>query len=218
VDRGRTGSRALAEAREWLHGLGVDTSDGVTDESARQSAERPAVEAHELSSSRHPPERSQASDDAEADVESVARAIALRKLTSRARTKQELDRALQAKNVPRGVVDLTLERLQEVGLVDDASYAEDWVLARQQRRHLSRRLLRQELQAKGVDDSHIYRALDRVDRDVELSSARDLVERKQAAMNGLSREVQYRRLAGMLSRRGFDTAITTQVLVDLLGE
>jgi hypothetical protein len=30
--------------------------------------------------------------------------------------------------------------------------------------------------------------------------------------------VQYRRLAGMLSRRGFDTAITTQVLADVLGD
>jgi hypothetical protein len=30
--------------------------------------------------------------------------------------------------------------------------------------------------------------------------------------------VQFRRLAGMLGRRGFDTAITTQVLADLLGE
>ena len=49
-------------------------------------------------------------------------------------------------------------------------------------------------------------------------SARDLVERKRAAMNGLAREVQYRRLAGMLSRRGFDSAITTQVLADVLGE
>jgi regulatory protein len=37
-------------------------------------------------------------------------------------------------------------------------------------------------------------------------------------MNGLSRDVQYRRLAGMLSRRGFDTDITTQVLADVLGE
>jgi regulatory protein len=148
----------------------------------------------------------------------VARAIALRKLTSRARTRQELDRALQAKNVPRDVIDAVLDRLQGVGLVDDASFAEGWVGSRQQRRHLSRRVLRRELQARGVDHSHIDRALGQVDRDAELSAARDLVERKQAAMNGLSRDVQYRRLAGMLSRRGFDTAITTQVLADVLGE
>ena len=154
----------------------------------------------------------------ESDAESVAHAIALCKLTSRAHTRQELDRALRAKNVPQDVIDAVLDRLQGVGLVDDASFAEGWVSSRQQRRHLSGRLLRRELQAKGVDHSHIDRALDCVDRDAELGSARALVERKQAAMNGLSRDVQYRRLAGMLSRRGFDAAITTQVLTDLLGE
>ena len=155
--------------------------------------------------------------DVDADVESVARTIALRKLTAKACTRHELDQALQAKNVPEGVIDGVLDRLQEVGLVDDASFAVDWVTSRQQRRHLSRRLLRRELQAKGVESSHIDRALDRVDRNAELTSARDLVERKRAAMNGLSRDVQYRRLAGILGRRGFDAGITTQVLADVLG-
>ncbi len=79
------------------------------------------------------------SDDVDADVESVARAIALRKLTAKACTRHELDRALQAKNVPEGVIDGVLDRLQEVGLVNDASFAVDWVSSRQQRRHLSRR-------------------------------------------------------------------------------
>lgn len=157
------------------------------------------------------------SDDVDADVESVARTIALRKLTAKACTRHELDRALQAKNVPEGVIDGVLDRLQEVGLVNDASFAVDWVTSRQQRRHLSRRVLRRELQAKGVERSHIDSALDQVDRNAELTSARDLADRKLASMNGVAREVQYRRLAGMLSRRGFDSAITTQVLADVLG-
>jgi regulatory protein len=147
----------------------------------------------------------------------VARTIALRKLTARACTRHELDQALQVKKVPQAAIDAVLDRLEEVGLVDDASFAVDWVTSRQQRRHLSRQLLRRELQARGVERSDIDNALDHVDPDAELRSARDLVERKRAAMNGLSRDVQYRRLAGMLSRRGFDTSITTRVLSDLLG-
>jgi regulatory protein len=167
-----------------------------------------------------PIDHQQPSDDvdADADVESVARTIALRKLTAKACTRHEIDQALRAKNVPESVIDGVLDRLQEVGLVDDASFAVDWVTSRQQRRHLSRRLLRRELQAKGVEASHIDSALDRVDRHAELTSARDLVERKRAAMNGLSRDVQYRRLAGILGRRGFDAGITTQVLADVLRE
>jgi regulatory protein len=214
-----TGGQVLAEAREWLQGYGVGASDGVTDQPVRRSSGRPLDGTHGLSTSRPPRERSQPSeDDVDTDVESVAHAIALRKLTSRACTRQELDRALLAKNVPHDVIDAVLDRLQEVGLVDDASFAVSWVSSCQRRRHLSRRVLRRELQAKGVERNDIDSALDSIDRNGEFASARDLVERRHAAMSGLSRDVQYRRLAGMLSRRGFDAAITTQVLADVLGE
>jgi regulatory protein len=157
-------------------------------------------------------------EDVDADVESVARTIALRTLTARARTRHELEQSLQAKSVPQAAIDAVLDRLEEVGLVNDASFAIDWVTSRQQRRHLSRRVLRRELQAKGVESSEIDRALESVDLDAELKSARDLVERKRAAMDGLSRDVQYRRLAGMLSRRGFDASTTARVLDDVLSE
>ncbi|HEY6684595.1 MAG TPA: regulatory protein RecX, partial [Propionibacteriaceae bacterium] len=160
-------------------------------------------------------EESSRSED-EADAE-VARTIALRKLAVRARTRYELDQALQPKNVPPSVKDTVLDRMQEVGLVDDASFAADWVASRQQRRHLSRRALRRELEAKGVERSDIDSALNDVDLDSELTTARDLVERKRATMSGLARDVQYRRLAGILGRRGFDTAVTVRVLNELFG-
>jgi regulatory protein len=151
------------------------------------------------------------------DAESIARSIALRKLTLRAHARHELDHALQAKNVPPSVKEAVLDRMQDVGLVDDASFAIDWVNSRQQRRHLSRRALTRELQAKGVERDDIDRALEEVDFDAELTTARDLVERKRQTMSGLRRDVQYRRLAGILSRRGFDTAVTVQVLNESLG-
>jgi regulatory protein len=157
-----------------------------------------------------------AADD-HVNAESIARSIALRKLTARARTRHELDQALQAKDVPPSVKEAVLDRMQDVGLVDDASFAVDWVTSRQQRRHLSRRALRRELQAKGVERDDIDRALQDVDFNAELTTARDLVERKRQTMNGLTRDVQYRRLAGILSRRGFDTAVTVQVLGESLG-
>ena len=153
-----------------------------------------------------------------ADAESVARTIALRRLTMRAHTRHELDKALQAKNVPQSVKEAVLDRMQEVGLVDDATFAVDWVASRQQRRHLSRRALKRELEVKGVERGDIDRALENVDRDAELASARELVERKRPAMSALAHDVQQRRLAGLLSRRGFDSAVITRVLSDVLRE
>ncbi|HEX6759772.1 MAG TPA: regulatory protein RecX [Propionibacteriaceae bacterium] len=218
VDRASvTDGRALTEAQEWLQRHGVGELAAETSQPLPRPSERPGHGSRGSSSSGHPREPSPRSEDVDADVESVARTIALRKLTARACTRHELDQALQAKKVPQAAIDAVLDRLEEVGLVDDASLAVDWVTSRQQRRHLSRQLLRRELQAKGVERSDIDNALDHVDLDAELRSARELVERKRAAMNGLSRDVQYRRLAGMLSRRGFDTSITTRVLSDLPG-
>jgi hypothetical protein len=62
----------------------------------------------------------------------------------------------------------------------------------------------------------IDRALENVDRADEFASARELVERKRRAMSSLARDVQQRRLAGVLSRRGFDSAVISRVLSDVL--
>jgi regulatory protein len=163
------------------------------------------------------PEVEDPGPDDGANAESIARAIALRKLTARACTRHELDQALKAKNVPSSVKDAVLDRMQEAGLVDDASFAVDWVASRRRRRHLSRRAIARELEAKGVARDDIEKALDEVDFHSELATARDLAQRKQTAMTGLRPDVQYRRLAGILGRRGFDTAVTVEVLHELLG-
>jgi regulatory protein len=162
-------------------------------------------------------EPSERVDDAEADPEQIARTIALRRLTAQARTRHELAVALRSRNVPEDTASEVLDRLGEVGLIDDAAFAEDWVASRQQRRHLSRSALRQELQRKGVARDQIDQALEQVTSDAEYRAAMDLARRKHAGMSGLEPAVRYRRLAGALARRGFGPAIASRVLRDLLG-
>jgi len=202
------------DARAWLERHG----EARPEQRINQPVSRPP-EPTEVGSapppSDHMKDGSTAFDD-HADAESIARSIALRKLTARARTRHELDQALQARNVPPSVTEAVLERMQNLGLVDDASFAVDWVTSRQQRRHLSRRALRRELEGKGVERNDIDTALEQVDFNSELATARDLVARKRPQMSGLTRDVQYRRLAGILSRRGFDSAVTVQVLNESL--
>ena len=64
----------------------------------------------------------------------------------------------------------------------------------------------------------IEAVLESVDADDEFASALDLAQRKQRQMEGLAREVRYRRLAGLLSRRGFGSGTTSRVLAEVLGE
>jgi regulatory protein len=191
----------VAEAVRWLASQGVnvplpekaDTGAGV---------DRPADET----------EAAVDTDSTAADPYAVARTIVLRRLAARAQTRHELERALRTKNVPTEVAEEVLDRMASVGLVDDTSFASAWVESRQQRRHMSAPALRRELQAKGVDRDTIETALAPVDGEVELAAARALVERKSAAMAGLADQVRYRRLAGLLSRRGFGPTVIARVL------
>ena len=221
----------VAAAAEWLSRQGIAVPDAAGSaqaaepgQSADRRGARPDRSARPV---RAPREESAAGagepapdpdGDAEADPYAVARSIALDRIAARNRTRHELAQALKAKNVPPEVAEQVLDRLQEVGLVNDAAFAEAWVGSRQQRRHLSRPALRRELQAKGVDREQIDVALESVDYGDELAAARELARRRHAAIAELPHPVRYRRLAGALSRRGFGSGIVTQVLLEVLGE
>lgn len=151
----------------------------------------------------------------DADPVEVARNIAFRKLAASARTRHELDAALQKKNVPDEVAATVLDRLEEVGLVDDEAFAQSWVESRQQRRHLSRSALRRELSSKGVDRDHVDAALATVDVEDELAAARALAAKKAASTAGLDPVVRHRRLVGVLARRGFGSGVIATVLGEL---
>lgn len=155
-------------------------------------------------------------DGPDADPETLARTIVLRKLTSQARTRQQLADALADRDVPDDTAATVLDRMEEVGLVDDGAFARDWVESRQSRRRLSRSALRRELITRGVGREHIDEALAQVDEDDELEAARALVEKKLRSMSRLEPEVQYRRLAGALARRGFSSGIASRVLEEYL--
>ncbi|WP_432557427.1 regulatory protein RecX [Granulicoccus sp. GXG6511] len=145
----------------------------------------------------------------------MARAIVLRLLTMQARTRRELSDALRRRNVPEEVAESVLDRMAEVGLVNDAQFADAWVESRQQRRQLSRTGLRRELQRKGVERELIEDAVGRVSGEDEQEAARALAEKKLRSVRGLDPQVQRRRIAGALARRGFSGEVIGSVLREL---
>ena len=128
-----------------------------------------------------PPSTGAAAQDAEPDQESVARAIALRLLTSSPRSRAQLAEAMARKDVPDEVAERVLDRFTEVGLIDDAEYARMVVRTRHAERGLSRRAIAVELRRRGIDDEVAGDALEQVDADDEEAAARRLVRRKLAS-------------------------------------
>ncbi|MGW1173099.1 recombination regulator RecX [Kitasatospora sp. NPDC002543] len=153
-----------------------------------------------------------------ADPEARARDICLRLLTGAAKTRKQLADALRKREIPDEVADEVLTRLEEVGLIDDAAFAQAWVESRHAVRGLSRRALTQELRTKGVAADLVEQAVAQLDHDDETDAARALVERKLRSTRGLDAQVRTRRLVGMLARRGYSEGLAFRVVRGALEE
>lgn len=145
----------------------------------------------------------------DADPVAVAREIALRRLTVRARSRAELEADLARRNVPEEAATAVLDRFEEVGLVDDADFARMWVTSHP---GVSARRLRDGLRAKGIDGDHIEAAVGAVTSEDDLDSARALATKKLRSLGNQTDVVRDRRLAGALARRGFGSSVVSQVL------
>ena len=152
------------------------------------------------------------------DPEAVARGICLRALTGAAKTRQQLAELLARKDVPADAAEAVLDRLTEVGLIDDAAFAAAWVESRQSGRGLSRRALASELRTKGVDGEVAAAAVAEVDPQDEWDTARRLVQRKAPAMRRLDRVTAERRLVGMLARKGYGGGLAGIVVREALDD
>ena len=143
----------------------------------------------------------------DADPEQVARTIVLRKLSAAPRTRAELAGELAKRGVDSEVATHVLDRFVEVGLVDDADFAQMWVESRQRTRGTARPVLRRELRDKGVAEEYIDAALADLDGESESEAARMLVARKWKSVARLDEQVRTRRLMSMLQRRGHGMSI-----------
>lgn len=148
-----------------------------------------------------------------------ARDAAMVLLSYRPRSAAELRRRLARKGFAAEVVDATVERLGDLGVVNDASFAETFVRDRVRLRPHGRRRLRQELRAKGVDEETAAAAIDEV---MEREDASELDLAREAAARwkprpGEERDRARRRLHGFLARRGFGSDAIRQVLEEKLG-
>ncbi len=158
-------------------------------------------------------------DDREpnSDPETVARTICLKLLTMRARTRAELADALVARAVPQAASTAVLDRLTEVGLVDDAAFAAGFVSSRMHDRGLALREISRQLRDKGVDDPVIAATVASIEPADETDIARKLVARKLRSMTSLAPEVTTRRLVGMLARKGYSPGVAFRIVRDVIG-
>ncbi|HEX7660291.1 MAG TPA: regulatory protein RecX [Pseudonocardiaceae bacterium] len=165
------------------------------------------------------PDRKERSGEQEQSRDPVAHAkeICLRLLTARPRTRAELNQALTKRGIAEDVADRVLGRLSEVGLIDDAAFAEQWVRSRHTYQGMGRKALVAELRRRGVADSTAARAAAAVDSDAEELRARQLVRAKlRVVSSNIDETTRVRRLVAMLARKGYSSGLSYRVVRDEL--
>lgn len=153
-----------------------------------------------------------------ADPLEVARLICLRQLEMAPRTRAQLATTLTKRRIPPEAAEEVLDRFVQVGLIDDGAYALAWVESRHRGRGLARRALSQELRQRGVGEPEATVALDTLDPEQELTTARRLVDRKLASTARLETAARVRRLVSMLARKGYPPAVALRVVREALGD
>ncbi|MEO8829732.1 regulatory protein RecX [Lapillicoccus sp.] len=138
----------------------------------------------------------------------------LRQLTMAPRSRRQLADKLRERGCPEDVASRVLDRMTDVGLVDDDAYAAMLVRSKQAGRGLAKRALAQELRGKGVDDETIEGALGSIDAESERALAEQVAAKKMRTMGGLDPQVQSRRLAGALARKGYPPSVVYAVVRD----
>lgn len=151
-------------------------------------------------------------DAADPDPVETAKAICLRLLTVRSQSRAELATALRRRGIPDDVAGAALDRLEDVGLVDDAAVAEAAVHSGHTYRGLGRRALGAELRRRGVPDEIVRDAVAAVDPRDEERQARELVQRKLRSPTVADETTVVRRIVGMLARKGYPEGLAFRVV------
>ncbi len=134
---------------------------------------------------------------------------ALRLLARRPRSERELREGLRRRQFARPQADEAVARLRDMGYLDDGAFARFWVENRESASPRAKRMLRQELLARGVTASEAAEATSAVDDE---DAAHRAASRRLRAFADLDFETFRRRLGGLLLRRGFSYGVAARVI------
>jgi regulatory protein len=146
-----------------------------------------------------------------------AREAALRLISYRDRSTEEVRRRLAGSDFPEDVVLEVVEQLANVELLDDDKFSREWVRARTRSKPMGKARLSSELRSKGVGKETVESALGFLDDEAERKLAHELAARRLNRMDRGDPSLR-KKLAAFLVRRGFGWEIVGEVVESLRSE
>ena len=126
---------------------------------------------------------------------------ALRYAAMRLRSQWEMEQYLKRKSASPALAEKILSKLTNIGMLDDAKFAEAWVANRRLLRPTSKRKLQQELRAKRISDEVINVTLSEGEAGDERAVLRELIVKKR---NLPKYKADPLKLMQYLARQGFN--------------
>jgi regulatory protein len=134
-------------------------------------------------------------------------------LKYRPRSYKELAERLKKKGYRGEEIEEAMQKLQQLGLVDDLGFCKYWINYRLKYNPRSKKFLEMELKKKGVDEEIISEALSQFSEFKEQDLVVKLTEHKLQLLKGVKDPIaRKRRIYNYLARRGFSYSQIKQAL------
>ena len=154
----------------------------------------------------------------EIDQNQIAKQVLLRRLSNAPRTRKELAQDLKKKNIEEDVAQVALDRFEELGLISDQTFSENFVSATHQRRKLGKKALKQQLRSKGVSDEIANQAISQISDEDEFKAALTLALKKIRSIQHDDPQSQIRKIVGLLARKGYSANLSFQVAKEVIND
>lgn len=148
-------------------------------------------------------------------LEQRAKNVLLFQLSRSMKTRFQLEKILEKREIPGDIALRVLDRFVEAQLIDDAVFASAFVASRLATGGKSRAAIARELALKGVASEVIQESLAHLDQELEGSIIRDLAQKRAAQLARFEPEIRRRRLVGYLQRRGFNPGLVATVVREI---
>lgn len=201
---GAAAARGVAEAEttgateRWNNTWAAEpsrASGGVGPESASLEAGAPAAE-----------------DEETERLTRKTTALTIRQLARRGMSRWELEQLLIKREIVPEVFAPELDRLEAMGVIDDASLAATLAFTQHSRKGLGRSAIELDLKRRHIAPELIEEALADIADEDELERATELAVKRIGQLSSYDDETTRRRLHGFLARKGYGSSVVRQAM------
>ena len=155
------------------------------------------------------------SPETEGERSARAHNVSMHALARRGVSSAEMVDLLRSRDLDEADVQFEVERLEQVGLLDDTELASTLVRSLRERKGLGRSAISAELRRRKLDQAAIDAALDEVVDD-ELERALVVAMKRAPQLRSLDQETARRRLGAFLMRKGYSGGVVSAAVTSAL--